>query len=237
MAIATTSTFNPSVGDSIEEAFELCGRELRSGNDLRTARRSINYLTLEWANEGLNLWTVDSQTLTLVEGTSAYDLDQDTMAVLEAVLRTDSGDTSLQQDTNLERISFTTYSQIPNKLMSGRPSQFNLSRIGVLDTTAGVDTADSMILWPVPDGSGPYEIEYWRMRRIADTGASTSNTMEIPSRFQPAFVYGLAYRLSMKIAPERVPLLKAEYRELFKSATEEDRVKEDLRIIPDLSGY
>lgn len=236
MAIGTTTDFNPTVGESIEEAFELCGKEVRSGNDLRTARRSINYLTLEWANEGINLWLIESNTLTLVDGTASYDLDEDTMSVLDVVLRTSSG-TEAQFDTTLDRISFTTYSQQSLKNMTGTPTQFTLNRVGVRDVTTGVDRPDSMVLWPVPDGTVAREIEYWVMRRLADAGGNIDNTMEIPSRFHPAFVYGLAFRLSMKIAPARAQMLKGEYTELFKKATEEDRVKEDLRIIPDLTGY
>lgn len=236
MAISTTTAFNPTISESIEEAFELCGQEVRSGNDLRTARRSVNYLTLEWANEWINLWLVESKTLTLVDGTASYDLDADTMSVLDVVVRTGSG-TSSQFDTTLERISFTTYSQIAIKNLTGTPTQFSLDRKGVRDVTAGVDRADSMLLWPVPDGNVAREVEYWIIRRIADTGGSIDNTMEIPGRFQPAFVYGLAYRLSIKIAPDRTQMLKMEYNELFSKATEEDRVKENFRIVPDLTGY
>lgn len=236
MAISATTDFNTTVGESIEEAFELCGKEVRSGNDLRTARRSINYLTLEWANEGINMWLIESNTLTLVDGTAVYELDADTMSVLDVVLRTGSG-TAAQQDTTLERVSFTTYSQVANKNLTGTPTQFSMNRQGVRDVTAGVDRAEQMVLWPVPDGAVAREVEYWIMRRINDTGGNIDNTMEIPSRFHPAFVYGLAYRLSMKIAPERTQMLKIEYRELFTKAAEEDRVKEDLRIVPDLTGY
>ena len=159
MAISATTDFNPTVGESIEEAFELCGKEVRSGNDLRTARRSINYLTLEWANEGINMWLIESNTLTLVDGTAVYELDADTMSVLDVVLRTGSG-TAAQQDTTLERVSFTTYSQVANKNLTGTPTQFSMNRQGVRDVTAGVDRAEQMVLWPVPDGAVAREVEY-----------------------------------------------------------------------------
>jgi hypothetical protein len=240
MAIGTTAVFNPEIGDLIEEAFELCGKELRSGNDLRTARRSLNYLTLEWANKGLNLWMVEEVSIAasvITAGTHTYDIPQDTISILDAVIRTDDGDTALQADITMERISWTTYSQFPAKLQTGRPTQYVYNRIAVTDVTAGVDRPSTVTLWPVPDETSKYTFVYWRMRRMADSTGSIASTMEIPERFLPSLVYGLAHRLSIKIAPERSQLLKLEYTELFKEATEEDRIKEDLRIVPDLTGY
>ena len=136
MAIAGT-TWNPDVGEIIEEAFELCGKTLRSGQDMVTARRSINYLTLEWANAGLNLWTVDAVSIassTVTAGTATYAVDTDTISILDMVVRTDDGDTSLQNDILLNRIATTTYAKIPNKLQSGRPTQWASNRGNVQDS-------------------------------------------------------------------------------------------------------
>lgn len=239
MAIATTATFNPDVGDIIEEAFELCGQEARSGSDMRTARRSINYLTLEWANEGLNMWTMEEVILpssSVIDGTATYEVGDDTISILDMLVRTDHGDVDRQNDIILQRISQNTYQAMPNKLDEGRPVQFVYNRDGVLDVTTGVNESGAFTLWPVPNETGKYTIVYWRMRRIADAGHA-GNTMDIPDRFHPAFVYGLAYRLSVKIAPDRTSMLRAEYRDLFAKATEEDREKATFRAVPDLTGY
>ena len=236
MTIATTRDHNPDISDICEEAFELCGLELSTGNDLRTARRSLNYLMRMWSNEGINLWTVDEKSITMVADTATYDVDIDTIAILDAVIRINNGDTSLQSDIVINRISETTYSQIPAKLQTGRPIQFYYSRIAIKDVT-GSDRSSTITVWPVPDLSSTYDFFYWRTRKIADTGATISNTMEIPDRFHPALVYGLAHQIAIKKAPSKVPLLKAEYVELFTKATEEDRYKEDLRIHPNLDAY
>lgn len=239
MTIATTTDFNPDLSEIFEEAFELCGLEIRTGNDLRTARRSLNYLMRMWSNEGINLWTVDEQTITaatIVANTATYDIDIDTIAILDAVIRTDAADTSLQADLVCNRISQTTYSQIPSKLQTGRPVQFYFDRIAIKDVT-GSDRSSTVTFWPVPDESSKYTFVYWRTRKIADTGPTISNTMEIPDRFHPALVYGLAYSIAIKKAPSRVSLLKLEYTELFQKAAEEDRQKEDFLITPDLTAY
>jgi hypothetical protein len=240
MAIGTTAVFNPDISELFEEAFELCGKEIRSGNDIRTARRTLNYLTLEWANEGLNLWTVEEVSIAdtvIVAGTHTYDLPQDTISILDAVIRTDDGDAALQSDITIDRISWTDYSSIPAKLQSGRPVQYVHNRVSVTDVQAGVDRPSTVTFWPVPDLSSTYTFVYWRMRRMADATGSLDDTMEIPERFLPAFVYGLASRLAIKIAPERAQMLKIEYTTLFQTATEEDRIKQSLHITPDLTGY
>lgn len=241
MAVSSTASWNPDIGDIIEEAFELCGKESRSGQDMRTARRSINYLLLEWANEGYNLWTIDSVTIpssTVVAGTASYEIEQDTISIIDMVTRLNDGDTALQSDVILQRISTPTYLAIPSKLQSGRPVQWALNRDAVLESGPGdVDDASTFVVWPVPDETDKYTIVYWRLRRMADAGTTADVTMDIPERFQPAFVYGLALRLAIKMAPSRVPMLKQEYNDLFRKAMEEDREKTSLRMVPDLTGY
>ncbi len=241
MAIADTRTFNPDIGDIAEEAFELAGTELRTGNDIRTARRSLNYLMLEWQNMGINLWRMDEVTISaIVKGTATYDIDINTISILDAFLRTNTGSTTLQSDLIMTRISQPTYSQITNKLHQARPLQYFFQRIGVQDgSSGGSDVNATVTLWPVPDKSSTYELVYWRMKRISDTGASIGNTMQTPDRFLPAVAAGLAYKIAMKkpALAGRVGMLKQSYDEILKNAFEEDREKASLLIVPDMSGY
>ena len=113
MTTSGTSTFNLDLNDLVEEAFERCGRELRTGYDLRTARRSLNLLTIEWANRGINLWTIEQGSIPLYMGTITYDLPVDTIDLLDQVVRTGTGVN--QTDININRISESTYSTIPDR--------------------------------------------------------------------------------------------------------------------------
>jgi hypothetical protein len=204
-----------------EEAWERAGREMRSGYDLRTARRSMNLMTIEWQNRGINLWTIDEGTVSLVSGTGQYTLPADTVDLLEQVIRTGSGST--QQDLTINRISVSTYASIPNKTTTGRPIQFWIERL--------VD-APRINVWPVPD-SNDYTFKYWRMRRIEDAGSGVQ-TADMPFRFLPCLVAGLAYHIAMKVPElsQRVPMLKAAYEEEFDRAASEDRVKTNARFVP-----
>jgi hypothetical protein len=241
MATSGTYAFNPDVGDIVEEAFERAGTELRTGNDLRSARRSINYLMLEWQNEGINLWTLDQSTLGLLtEGTATYDVDMDTISILDGFLRTNSGSVTLQSDLTMTRMSEPTYSQIPSKLTQGRPVQYFYNRIGIQSgASGGADVPSTLTFWPVPEESSKYEFIFWRMRRIYDVGSSAGNTMDVPDRFLPALVDGLALQTAIK-KPElagRVNMLQSIYSKSFGKAAEEDREKANLMILPDMSGY
>lgn len=223
MATSGTATFNPDFLEIAEEAFERAGIELRSGYDFRTARRSMNLLALEWANRGIHLWMIEEGTQVLTPGTETYVLPADTIDILEHQLRTNSG-VSNQQDTRLERISFAGYAQIPNKLDQGRPVQIFIDR----------QITPQFTLWPVPDDSETYTVAYWRMRRIQDVGDSGANTIDVPSRFIPALVAGLAYHIAMKLPDpgQRLAMLKAVYDEELQNALDEDRVKTDLKLVP-----
>lgn len=242
MAISDTYTFNPDVGDLAEEAFERAGLEFRTGNDMRTVRRSLNYLTLEWQNKGINLWTIDEVTIpssTIVKGTHTYDIDINTISILDAVIRTDGG-TSDQTDISIDRISGSTYSRIPKKKDEGRPVQFWFQRVGIRQAgAAGADQVPKVTLWPTPDESNKYEFVYWRMKRIADSDGTANVTMQIPAPFLPALVAGLAYQVALKRpeALQRVPMLKQMYEEVLEQAFEEGRTKEDMYLAPDLSAY
>ena len=221
MATSGTTAFNMDFTEIAEEAWERAGREMRSGYDLRTARRSMNLMTIEWQNRGINLWTIDEGTVSLVSGTAQYTLPADTVDLLEQVIRTGSGST--QQDLTINRISVSTYASIPNKTATGRPIQFWIERL--------VD-APRINVWPVPD-SNDYTFKYWRMRRIEDAGRGVQ-TADMPFRFLPCLVAGLAYHIAMKVPElqQRIPILKAMYEEEFDRAASEDRVKTNARFVP-----
>ncbi|MBF86096.1 MAG: hypothetical protein CL489_16710 [Acidobacteria bacterium] len=252
MAISGTYAFNPDIGDIVEEAFERAGLELRSGHDLRTARRSLNFLTLEWQNRGINLWTIEEKFIDaasdgtplennyLIKDTASYRLDVGTISLLDMVLRTNDGNANTQTDFQLNRISEPTFATIPNKLSSARPLQFYLQRIEILGAgSEGADQYDTVTFWPVPDNSTKYKVKYWRMKRIADTGDNAGNTMQVPARFLPALVSGLAYHIACKRpeAESRLQMLKQQYEEIFTEAAEEDRMKASVRFVPYIPVY
>lgn len=238
MTTTGSASFNLDLNSLVEEAFERCGSELRSGYDLRTARRSLNLLTIEWANKGINLWTVEQGEIPLIQGQLAYDLPADTIDLLDHVIRTSTGQN--QQDINITRISGSTYSTIPNKNTQGRPIQVWINRQSGATYPSGATTVvqyPQINVWPTPDGSIPYTFVYWRLRRIQDMGSGVT-TADIPFRFLPALVAGLAFHLSIKIpeAAIRSADLKAMYDEAFRDAADEDREKASLRLAPRI-GY
>jgi len=228
MTTSGTATFNMDFTEIAEEAWERAGREMRSGYDLRTARRSMNLLTIEWQNRGINMWTIDEGTVSLVEGTATYALPADTIDLLEHVIRTNSGNVSTQSDLSISRISVSTYASIPNKLTKGRPIQIYIDR-GQANPSATV--------WPVPDASDTYVLKYYRMRRIEDAGSGV-NTADVNFRFLPCLVSGLAYYIAQKdpeLAP-RIPMLQTEYERQFDLAAQEDREKASISLVPRMYG-
>jgi hypothetical protein len=241
MTTSGTSIFNLDLNELVEEAFERCGAELRTGYDLRTARRSLNLLTIEWANRGINLWTIEQGSIPMVQGQIVSELPVDTIDLLEHVVRTQSGEQ--QTDITINRISVDTYSTIPNKNAQGRPIQVWINRQSGAtypaggrpagtNSTTGVDHP-SINVWPAPDQDNFYTFVYWRLRRLQDAGDGVT-TQDIPFRFIPCMVAGLAYHLSLKIpgALERSMSLKAQYEELWQQAADEDREKAPLRLAP-----
>jgi hypothetical protein len=301
MTTSSLSTFNLDLSELVEEAFERCGSELRSGYDLRTARRSLNILTIEWANRGINLWTIEQGSFPLVTGQIAYTIPTDTIDLLDQVIRTGSGPN--QVDINITRISESTYATIPTKNAQGRPIQVWINRqsgntnavlttylnvsISATDTTITVDSTanlpsqgyikidNEVILyqnisgnqllncfrgqnnttaavhlataaiyqtfllnvnvWPTPNAPGDqYTFVYWRLRRLQDGGNGVT-TQDIPFRFIPCLVAGLAYYLSIKLPNmdvNRVMGLKADYEQQFQLAADEDREKAPVRFVP-----
>ena len=302
MATTTgTTAFNLDMNDLIEEAFERCGQELRTGYNFRTARRSLNLLTIEWANRGINFWTVEQGQIPMVTGQAIYPMPVDTINLLDTVIRQNNSTTN-QIDINISGISESTYMSLPNKLAQGRPIQMwfnrqsgqenlstatlsgnitstatsitvssvaNLATAGFIkidnetisypnivgnqlvncargqnNTTAASHTSGAALtiqnipavnIWPTPNAPGDqYTLVYYRMRRIQDAGTGTS-VQDIPFRFIPCMVAGLAVQLSMKLPdvdPQRIMALKADYEQQWDIAQAEDRETAPLRFVP-----
>lgn len=223
MTTSGTTAFNMDFTEIAEEAWERAGREMRSGYDLRTARRSMNLMTIEWQNRGINMWTIEDGTVNLTQGTSQYTLPADTIDLLEHQIRTNSGNANTQSDLTISRISVSTYASIPNKLTQGRPIQMYVERLR---------DAPVVNVWPVPENDD-YVLYYWRMRRIQDAGSGVQ-TADMNFRFFPCLVAGLAYHIAMKVPElvDRIPMLKAVYDEQFDMAAGEDREKTSARFVP-----
>jgi hypothetical protein len=295
-----TTGFNLDLTELVEEAFERAGSELRTGYDLRTARRSLNLLFADWANRGVNMWTFEQGTVTLTPGLNTYALPNDTVDLLDHVIRTQPNNLSNQADLTITRISVSTYATIPNKLTQARPIQVWIKRldgrtsptastlngaIGATDTTitlsstVGLPTSGfvqidseyifynwvdgnnlgdcfrgqnnstaashtsgtsvymanlpSFTVWPTPDNSQTYQFVYWRMRRVQDAGDGV-NVMDVPFRFVPCMVAGLAYYIALKVpgGMERLGILKQQYDEAWMTAADEDQERAALRLVP-----
>ncbi len=225
MALSGTKSFELDVAEYIEEAFERCGIEIRTGYDQRTARRSLNLLLADWANRGLNQWTIEEEVITMNAGDNDYVLSASDIDIIEAVVRYPTGvGTSNQSDVTIERISREYYLNIPNKLTQARPSQYFVDR----------QITPVIKVWPTPDQT--YYLVVNKLVRMDDASAGV-NTLEIPFRFYPCLAAGLAYYISMKKAPERTQLLKAVYDEEFIRAASEDRDRASLNLTPGRSSY
>lgn len=225
MTTSGTTSFNPQLTDIIQEAYDRAGIVMRSGYEYRSARRSIDIMMQEWANRGLNLWTVEEGTQVLTTGVGTYNLPADTVDLIDHVIRTGSGDS--QSDLTINRMSVSTYSTIPNKTTQGRPIRLYVDRLIVPRFT----------VWPLPDSSNTYTLVYWRLRRIQDAGQPGTNTMDMPFRFMPALIAGLAYNLALKNpgSEPRLPILKAAYEEQWQLAADEDRSRASVRLVPFVS--
>jgi hypothetical protein len=228
MTTSGTTTWNPDFAEIIEEAYERVGVEVRTGYQFKSARRSLNLLFQEWASRGLNLWTIEQGSLNLLTGVANYTLPTDTIDLIEHVVRQNDGDPATQVDLQIARISVSTYTTIPNKLATGRPIQIFVDR-----------QAEAPIarIWPAPNVDG-YKLVYWKLRRMDDTGSAGTNTADMPFRFVPALIAGLAYYLSIKTpeASDKIPLLKQLYDEAFQLAADEDRQRASVRFTPAV-GY
>lgn len=307
MTTSGTANFNLDLNEYVEEAFERAGGELRSGYDLRTARRSMNLLFADWANRGVNMWTFEQNAITLTQGQPTYALPDDTVDLLDHVIRTNANQPNNQADLTITRISVSTYATIPNKLIQGRPIQVWVQRLsasesvlpgtvvgtvlpaatsipisslagvpnagfvkigteliafnetqpaaganpayllncarGQDNTTAGTYTNNtpislsqkqSITVWPTPDSAYTYQFVYWRMRRIQDAGTGGTKTMDVPFRFLPCLVAGLAYYIALKIPQgiTRLDILKMQYDEAWANAANEDQDRAAVRFVP-----
>ena len=222
MATSNSTDFEPNVAEFIEEAYERCGLELRTGYDLKSARRSINLMLAEWANRGLNQWTISEATQTVTEGTREYTLDSSVIDILDVVLRRTEGSTTT--DTQMSRVSRSEYINIPTKGTKARPNQYFLDK----------QNTPVLKIWPAPENSTDILV-FNKMVRMDDADKAT-NTMDLPFRFYPCFVAGLAYYLSMKKNPQLTAQLKSIYEEEFRRAADEDEDRASFRITPYSQG-
>ena len=214
MTTSGSTDFELNVADYVEEAFERCGLEVRTGYDLQTTRRSLNILFADWANRGLNQWTIEQRTQALTAADGEYSIGTDVIDILSAVVRRSNTDFAL------ERLSRSQFLNIPTKTTQGRTNQFFLDR----------QITPNLKIWPVPENSTD-TVVYDALTRIQDADTPT-NTVEVPFRFYPCLAAGLAYYLSMKRAPDRVQLLKAVYEEEFERAATEDRDRASYNVVP-----
>lgn len=228
MTVSGVANFDMNFTELAEEAFERAGREMRSGYDLRTARRSANIMMAEWANRGINMWTIEQGSIPMNTGTATYSLPSDTVDLLEHIIRTGSGNTATQADLTITRISVSTYATIPNKLSQARPIQVYIDRKQATPT---------ITVWPIPDQGTTadpyYTFVYWRLRRIDNINTGV-NTADVNFRFLPCLTAGLAYYIAMKIpeGAQRLDMLKTEYEYQWQLAAAEDREKAADRFVP-----
>ena len=228
MAVSGSKDFELDVADYVEEAFERCGLELRTGYDLKTATRSLNLMLAEWSNRGLNQWTVAQKTIPMVADTTVYDVDSTTptatIDVLDVFIRETIGGTAT--DVPLSRMSRAEYSHVATKSTTGKPNQFYVNKL----------LSPTITVWPAPDKSSTYTVYVNALTRMDDAAAG-ANTMQVPFRFYPCLAAGLAYYIALKKAPDRVQMLKAMYEEEFDRALSQDEERASFRVSPDLRSY
>mgnify|MGYP001116362685 FL=1 len=219
MTVSGSKNFELDVADYIEEAFERCGLEVRTGYDLKTAKRSMNLLFADWANRGINQWTIAQRSFTVTSNDGQYDLSADVIDILSLVIQRDGTDYSL------DRISRDAYLNIPTKSTQSRPTQYFLDR----------QITPNLKLWPLPDNST--DVIYYDALIRLDDADTFVNTVQVPFRFYPALAAGLAYYIAVKKAPDRIPLLKPMYEEELGRAMDEDRDRSSFQVSPQLRSY
>ena len=223
MATSNSRDFELDVAEYVEEAFERCGLQLRTGYDIKTAQRSLNLMLADWANRGLNQWTVVQHTETLVKGQTDYSLPEGAIDVLGLAYRTiNNGSNS---DIIIQPIGRNEYLQIPDKSTEGQPSQYFIDK----------QISPKIQIWPTSNNNND-SLVFNYLRRIEDADYGP-NTMQVPFRFYPCLAAGLAYYLSIKRAPERTMLLKQSYEEEFKRAADQDEVRQSYQVRPSMRSY
>ena len=223
MATSGSRDFQPNVAEWIEEAYERCGMEMRTAYDARTARRSLNILFADWANRGLNQWTISNVSQTLTEGTESYSLNAYVVDVLDVVLRRTKN--SVVTDYQMSQIGRSEYWNIPSKANKARPTQYFLDK----------QETPKIYVWPAPENSTDI-IKMNQILRIEDADTSV-NDVQVPFRFYPCLVAGLAYYLSQKRAPERMESLKMMYEDEFARALAQDESRASLMVKPNMRSY
>tara|TARA_R100000458_G_scaffold59299_2_gene69455 strand:- start:359 stop:1054 length:696 start_codon:yes stop_codon:yes gene_type:complete len=230
MATSGTTAFNLDLSDIMEEAYDLCGLTMRSGYDYNTAKRALNLIFLEWQNKGLNLWKIEQATQTLTAGTSSYAAESSALEIVDAFLRTDSGDSNKQFDQQLTRISRTQYNHQAKKLNQSKPTQFYVDK-----NTSSVN----IVLWATPDSAQTYTLVYDYIKKIEDAGTVATNNADVPVQYLPCLTYALAYNIACKSmeAQQRVPMIKARYDELWNEVADANRERATVKFVPDTSYY
>jgi hypothetical protein len=229
MATSGTYTFNLDTGEIIQEAYERCGLETKSGYDLKTARRSLNLLLTKWVNDGVNLFTLDLETTSMTKDQGYVTFNSTShLDVLDAAIR-DNSDSSSTSDIILERISMDEYLAIPSKLNTGKPVQYAVERNSQF--TSSASATHKVYLWPVPDQTY-YQFLSWSIKYPQDVSATYTQNPDIPRRYLPALVSGLAVELAVKKAPDRLAVLKPLYDQDWEKAREEDRERVSFHVQP-----
>jgi hypothetical protein len=221
MATSGTTTFDLDIDDIIEEAYERCGVRTNSGYNIKSARRSLNILFSEWGNRGVHLWKVVLKEQALTAGTATYATPEDCSDVLEAYVSTAQTITQTTNDISLDKIDRSAYAALPNKGQQGQPSQYYVNR----------QINPTISLYLTPDCAQYIYLKYYYISRIQDAGAY-SNQANVPYRFLPCMISGLAYYLGQKVAPDRVQGLKLVYEDELQRALEEDSQRTSSYISP-----
>ena len=221
MATSGTTTFDLDIDDIIEEAYERCGVRTNSGYNIKSARRSLNILFSEWGNRGVHLWKVVLKEQALTAGTATYATPEDCSDVLEAYVSTAQTITQTTNDISLDKIDRSAYAALPNKGQQGQPSQYYVNR----------QINPTISLYLTPDCAQYIYLKYYYISRIQDAGAY-SDQANVPYRFLPCMISGLAYYLGQKVAPDRVQGLKLVYEDELQRALEEDSQRTSSYISP-----
>lgn len=234
MSTSGTYTFNPSLGEITLYAYNLIGVRNTSllQEHMEAARMAANMLCSNWSNRGVNLWAVDLVTVPLVQGQASYDVDLNTVMILDAYMQTDNGG-GAPIDRIIMPVSRTEYASYPNKEQEGFTTTFWFDRL--IGTAS--PNKPTVTLWPVPDGSSAQYLKYYRVRQIQDAALQNGVQVEIPYLWMDAFAYGLAARLAVIWAPDKMQLLKPLADEAYNIAAEQNIEQAQQYISPQIGGY